>query len=173
MRTSRPLRTLAAALVASGALTLGTVASAGTAAADDNGSVWGVVVSHGEINLRADPDSNSAIVGSLSPGAQERIECATFAGQVNGNPYWYWLSDAHGWASGTYMKPERQAPMCDNNQNRHDPNRHDPNRHDPNRHDWNQGGWNQSHHQNRDQWQQHRHSNCPCDCDCRQCQNTC
>ncbi|NBE54976.1 SH3 domain-containing protein [Streptomyces boluensis] len=183
MRTSRSLRTLVATLVASGALTLGTVASAGTAAAGDNGSVWGVVVSRGEINLRSDPDANSAIVGSLRPGAQERIECATLAGPVNGNPYWYWLSGARGWASGAYMKPERQAPMCDsgrnhqsqNHQNRHDENRHDQNQ---NRHDWNQSGQNQnqSHNQNRDQWQQHRNdSNCSgdCDCDCRECQNTC
>ncbi|MFC7305818.1 SH3 domain-containing protein [Streptomyces monticola] len=113
MLKSRALRTFAACLLAGGGLT---VSAAGTASANnDGGPIWGRVVSHGEINLRADPNTGAAIVGSLPPGSQDRIECATFGSHVNGNPYWYWLGGARGWASGAFMKPERQAPMCGNN----------------------------------------------------------
>ncbi|MDI3420931.1 SH3 domain-containing protein [Streptomyces luteolus] len=170
MRTTRSLRTLAVTAFASGTLIAVSFASAAPAMAGNDGSVWGVVVSHRDINLRAEPNPGSAKVGSLPPGARERIECATLSTHVNGNPYWYWLGGGRGWASGAYMKPERQAPMCDDtgrnqHQNRGDWNQHRDNRdqsRDPGRH----------HDQNRDEWSRHRNDADSCWSDC-QCQDSC
>ncbi|MDI3384721.1 SH3 domain-containing protein [Streptomyces sp. B-S-A8] len=160
MRTTKSLRTFAATAVASGTLIAASFASAAPAMADNDGSVWGVVVSHGDINLRADPNPGSAKVGSLPPGARERIQCATLGSQVNGNPYWYWLSGAGGWASGAYMKPERQAPMCDDKGRNHHQGQDPWSRHDQNR-DRDQG--NHDRDRDRDQWNEHRneHRNDP------------
>ncbi|MDQ8707607.1 SH3 domain-containing protein [Streptomyces sp. LHD-70] len=146
MRTTRSLRTLAATAFASGTFIAVSFASAAPAMAGNDGSVRGVVVSHRDISLRADPNPVSAKVGSLPPGARELIECATLSTHVNGNPYWYWLGGGHGWASGAYMKPERQAPMCDDT--------------------------GRNHHQNRGDWNQHRNDPDPCWSDC-QCQDSC
>ncbi|MDI3402893.1 SH3 domain-containing protein [Streptomyces cavernicola] len=152
MRTSRALRTFAATAFASGALVTASFASASPASAGNDGSVWGVVVSHRDINLRADPNPGSPKVGSLPPGARERIECATLGDHVNGNPYWYWLSKAGGWASGAYLKSERQAPMCgDNGRNHHQNQNQNQNRDDWSHRDQSGQHQDQGHDQNRDQ----------------------
>ncbi|MDG4857410.1 SH3 domain-containing protein [Streptomyces sp. T-3] len=110
MRTRIPIRPLGAALLLTGALTL---TATGTAEANNNGGpVWGTVVSRGDMNLRADPDTRSRVVGYLPSGSQDRLECATYGAYVNGNPYWYWLGGARAWASGAFMQPDRQVPMC-------------------------------------------------------------
>ncbi|MFD5078809.1 SH3 domain-containing protein [Streptomyces sp. NPDC058371] len=120
MRTTPALRTCAAALFTSGVLT---VAMAGTSAAaapshptgrDGSGSpIWGTIVSSGELNLRQMPTTNSAVVGSVSPGSQDRVECAVRGQNVFGNPYWYWLTGARAWASAAFVDTGSQGvPSC-------------------------------------------------------------
>ncbi|WAU78672.1 SH3 domain-containing protein [Streptomyces sp. Qhu-G9] len=108
MRVTPALRTLGIALVSGGVLA---VAAAGTATAgdsrgfghDDGEPVWGTVVSRGELNLRAHPDTGSAVLGRLSPGSQDRVACATTGSRVFGDPYWYWLVGARAWASAAFV----------------------------------------------------------------------
>ncbi|GHH56390.1 hypothetical protein FHS35_004124 [Streptomyces umbrinus] len=120
------LRTLAIALVSGGVLTVaaaGTAsagtASAGTATAGGTASgglaagssghggsedpVWGTVVSRGDLNVRAHPDTGSAVLGRLSPGSQDRVACVARGSHVFGNPHWYWLVGARAWASAAFV----------------------------------------------------------------------
>ncbi|MDQ1027882.1 hypothetical protein QF035_005464 [Streptomyces umbrinus] len=110
------LRTLAIALVSGGVLTVaaaGTATAGGTAspgpAAGDSGRggsedpVWGTVVSRGDLNVRAHPDTGSAVLGRLSPGSQDRVACVARGTHVFGNPHWYWLVGARAWASAAFV----------------------------------------------------------------------
>lgn len=115
------LRTLAIALVSGGVLTVAATgtASAGTATAGGTTSggstagssgsggsedpVWGTVVSRGDLNLRAHPDTGSAVLGRLSPGSQDRVACVARGTHVFGNPHWYWLVGARAWASAAFV----------------------------------------------------------------------
>ncbi|WP_055617914.1 hypothetical protein [Streptomyces phaeochromogenes] len=115
------LRTLAIALVSGGVLTVAAAgtASAGTApvvgtasaglvagSSDRGGSedpVWGTVVSRGDLNVRAHPDTGSAVLGRLSPGSQDRVACVARGSHVFGNPHWYWLVGARAWASAAFV----------------------------------------------------------------------
>ncbi|MCT9008165.1 SH3 domain-containing protein [Streptomyces rhizosphaerihabitans] len=121
MRTTPALRTLAAALLSGGVLT---VAAAGTSMAavpsahtgDGGGSgspVWGTVVSRGELNLRLQPSTGSPVVGALSPGSQDRVECSVRGQSVSGDTSWYWLVGAHAWASAAFVDTGgRWVPSC-------------------------------------------------------------
>ncbi|MFE7035475.1 SH3 domain-containing protein [Streptomyces sp. NPDC057621] len=110
MRVTLALRTLGTALVSGGVLA---VAAAGTATAGDLGDqrgdrrggdpVWGTVVSHGDLKVRARPDLGSTIVDRLSPGSQDRVACVTRGSHVFGNPHWYWLVGARAWASAAFV----------------------------------------------------------------------
>lgn len=126
MRTTPALRTLAAALCTGGVLT---VVAAGTSAAaapptqtitgggghhGHHEPIWGTVVSRGELNLREQPTTNSAVVGSLPSGSQDRVRCAVLGQSVFGNPYWFWLVGAQAWASAAFVDTGDQGvPSCD------------------------------------------------------------
>lgn len=123
MRTTPALRTLAAALLTGGTLA---VAAAGTTAAaapptyaeghggGGGGSpIWGTIVSATDLNLRQAPTTQSPVVGSLSPGSQDRVKCVVQGQRVNGNPDWYWLVGAHAWASAAFVDTGGQGvPSC-------------------------------------------------------------
>ncbi|WP_326842746.1 SH3 domain-containing protein [Streptomyces sp. NBC_01558] len=111
MRTTPALRTLAAALLSGGVLT---VAAAGTSMAaapsapasgggGSDGPVWGTVVSGGELNVRLQPSTTSPVVAALSPGSQDRVQCAVSGQSVFGDTTWYWLVGAHAWASAAFV----------------------------------------------------------------------
>jgi len=127
MRTTLALRTLAAALLAGGTLVAaaaGTTAAAATpttvpAHVDGRGGggsgspIWGTIVSRTRLNVRAGPTVDSAVVTRLSPGSQDRVQCMVQGQSVNGNPYWYWLVGAQGWASAEFVDTGgRSVPTC-------------------------------------------------------------
>ncbi|MFI6941413.1 SH3 domain-containing protein [Streptomyces sp. NPDC050418] len=119
MRTSPVLRTLSAAVLAAGALTVsaaGPSAAAAPAAATvapawEDGPIWGTVVS-GSLNLRAEPNTWSKVVGKMSHGASDRIKCGVYGEKINGNASWFWLTGERAWASGAYMSTSRGVPDC-------------------------------------------------------------
>ncbi|WP_415947416.1 SH3 domain-containing protein [Streptomyces sp. KLOTTS4A1] len=127
MRTSPVLRTLAASCVAAAALTVSAAGPsqaasvpATTSAAGappgavplwENGPIWGTAVA-GTLNLRAEPHTWSAVVGQLSYGERERIKCAVYGENINGNASWFWLTESRGWASGAYLSTSRGVPDC-------------------------------------------------------------
>ncbi|KPI09437.1 hypothetical protein OK074_3243 [Actinobacteria bacterium OK074] len=123
MRTTPVMRSLAAVLVSGGIVVA--VAGAAEAAAPatyptghgggggSNSPVWGTVVSSGELNVRDQPTTNSSVVDALSPGSQDRVQCAVRGQTVRGNPYWYWLVGAQGWASAAFVDTGGQGvPSC-------------------------------------------------------------
>ncbi|MGH4035104.1 SH3 domain-containing protein [Actinomycetota bacterium Odt1-20B] len=117
MRTTPALTTLAAALLAGGALTVAAAPTASaTAPANNDGVVWGTVVSASDLNVRDQPSTGGAIVATLPSGSQDRVECATRGSSVWGNPYWYWLGGARGWVSAAYVDTAgRGVPDCGGN----------------------------------------------------------
>lgn len=144
MRTSPALRTLAAALLTCGtfvAAAAGTTAAAATPPthADGHGSpIWGTVVSRTPLNVREAPTTKSPVVDRLSPGTQDRVKCMVRGQTVNGNPDWYWLVGAQGWASAAFVDTGgRSVPTCA------DPCPHWKNGgwHNP---DWNDPAWHET-----------------------------
>jgi len=122
MRTTPALRTLAAALLTGGTLA---VAAAGTTAAaapttypeghGGGGSpIWGTIVSRTDLNVRQSPTTHSPVVGSLSPGSQDRVQCVVRGQSVNGESrLWYWLVGAQAWASAAFVDTGGQwVPSC-------------------------------------------------------------
>ncbi|MFH9550826.1 SH3 domain-containing protein [Streptomyces sp. NPDC017435] len=108
MRTTLALRTLSAALLAGGTLagaTLGTTASAApqTGGGDGNSPIRGTVVSRTELNVRQEPTTHAPVVAALAPGSHDRVQCRVKGQSVNGNPDWYWLYDAQGWAGAALI----------------------------------------------------------------------
>ncbi|MBK3637975.1 SH3 domain-containing protein [Streptomyces sp. MBT97] len=107
MRTTVALRTPAVALLAGGTLavaSLGTTAEARPAGrGDGDGSVRGTVVSRTELNVRQEPTTHSPVVAALAPGSHDRVQCRVKGQSVDGNPDWYWLFDAQGWASAALV----------------------------------------------------------------------
>ncbi|MET9406737.1 SH3 domain-containing protein [Streptomyces sp. NPDC002935] len=121
MRTTPALRTLAAALLSGGVLTVaaaGTSMAAAPSATTNSGGgsgspIWGTVVSRGELNLRLQPSTHSPVVGALSPGSQDRVQCAVNGQSVFGDTSWYWLVGAHAWASAAFVDTGGQwVPSC-------------------------------------------------------------
>ncbi|WP_326786655.1 SH3 domain-containing protein [Streptomyces sp. NBC_00151] len=119
MRTTPAPRTLAAALFSGGVLTVlaagpSMAATESTHTGDGSGSsVWGTVISRGELNLRLQPSTNSPVVGALSPGSQDRVQCAVNGQSVLGTTVWYWLVGAHAWASAAFVDTDgRWVPSC-------------------------------------------------------------
>ncbi|WP_406007835.1 SH3 domain-containing protein [Streptomyces sp. NBC_00637] len=108
MRTTLALRTLAAALLTGGTLAgtaLGTTAAAAppTSGGDGNGSIRGTVVSRSELSVRQEPTTRSSVVATLAPGSHDRVQCVVKGQSVDGNPDWYWLFGAQGWASAAFV----------------------------------------------------------------------
>jgi len=93
-------------------LPVGTATAATPAGADGSG-VRGTVVSAGDLNLRKQPTTDSAVVGQLSPGSHGRVECAVVGQTVRGNPHWYWLAGVNAWASAAFIDTRgRSVPSC-------------------------------------------------------------
>ncbi|OAH14887.1 SH3 domain-containing protein [Streptomyces jeddahensis] len=106
-------RNLAAGLFAGGALTLAAMAPASAAVPAVEEDIQGTVVSPSDLNVRKDPNSTAAIVAVLAPGTHDRVECRTTGPAVAGNPYWYWLEGAKGWANAEYLDTHgRTVPDC-------------------------------------------------------------
>lgn len=108
MRTTLALRTSAAVLFTGGILTvaaLGTTAAAAppTSGGDGDSAIRGTVVSRTELNVRQEPTTHSRVVDVLAPGSQDRVQCMVKGQSVNGNPDWYWLFGAQGWASAALV----------------------------------------------------------------------
>ena len=128
MRTTPALRTLAVALLTGGSLVAATAGATAAAPAtpptyaDGSGSdsgggrhgpIWGTVISHTKLNVRLAPTTHSPAVTWLSPGSQDRVECKVRGQSVNGNPYWYWLKGAQGWAAAAFVDVGRaHVPTC-------------------------------------------------------------
>ncbi|MFI9828195.1 SH3 domain-containing protein [Streptomyces sp. NPDC051913] len=125
MRTTPALRTLAAALLTGGTLVAagaGTTAAAATpptyadghgGGGGSGGPIWGTIVSGVDLNVRAAPTTHSPVVDQLSPWSQDRVDCKVQGQRVNGNPYWYWLVGAQGWASAEFVDTGGQGvPSC-------------------------------------------------------------
>ncbi|MGW1714454.1 SH3 domain-containing protein [Streptomyces sp. NPDC002156] len=114
MRTTPALRTLTAALFTGGilAVPVGT-AMAATPAGADGSRIRGTVVSAGDLNLRKQPTTDSAVVGQLSPGSHGHVECSVVGQTVRGDPHWYWLPGVNAWASAAFIDTGgRSVPSC-------------------------------------------------------------
>ncbi|MET7652173.1 SH3 domain-containing protein [Streptomyces sp. NPDC005486] len=118
MRSTLAPRTLAAALLTGGTLAgaaLGTTAAAAppTSGGDGNSPIRGTVVSRTELNVRQEPTTHSPVVAALAPGSHDRVQCRVKGQSVNGNPDWYWLFDAQGWASAALVDTHgARVPDC-------------------------------------------------------------
>ncbi|MGV9449908.1 SH3 domain-containing protein [Streptomyces sp. NPDC003635] len=116
MRTTPALRTLALALLTGGSLIAATATATATAptlapesapstfsAGRGGHPIWGTVISHTKLNVRAAPTTHSPVVTWLAPGSQDRVDCKVRGQSVNGNPHWYWLKGAQGWAAAAFV----------------------------------------------------------------------
>ncbi|KRD19044.1 MULTISPECIES: hypothetical protein [unclassified Streptomyces] len=117
MRTTVALRTLAAALLAGGSLAVAASgATAAPAPSTGNGGddpVRGTVVSRTELNVRQQPTTHAPVVAALAPGSHDLVQCMVKGQSVNGNPDWYWLYGAQGWASAAFVDVGRaHVPAC-------------------------------------------------------------
>lgn len=122
MRTTPALRTLAAALLTGSALTVLTAAAGTSAAAPpthsssgdgSGGPVPGTVVSRGELSVRQQPTAQSPVVAALAPGDQDRVQCVVRGQSAFGDPDWYWLVGARGWAAAVFVDTGGQrVPGC-------------------------------------------------------------
>ncbi|MFI1504961.1 SH3 domain-containing protein [Streptomyces sp. NPDC020597] len=131
MRTTVALRTLAAALLAGGSLAVAAsgataapavpaapVASAVPAvsavpASGGGDAIRGTVVSRTELNVRQEPTTHAPVVAALAPGSHDLVQCRVKGQSVNGNPDWYWLYGAQGWASAAFVDVGRaHVPDC-------------------------------------------------------------
>ncbi|MBC2905299.1 SH3 domain-containing protein [Streptomyces cupreus] len=126
MRTTPALRTLAVALLTGGSLIAATAGATAAAAAPPTyadghggdggghgGPIWGTVISHTKLNVREAPTTHADVVTRLSPGSQDRVDCKVRGQSVNGNPDWYWLVGAQGWASAVFVDVGRaHVPTC-------------------------------------------------------------
>ncbi|MFI7499287.1 SH3 domain-containing protein [Streptomyces sp. NPDC049687] len=116
MRTTLTQRTLAAALLTGGTLavaTTGTPAAAAPQAAGGDSPIRGTVVSRTDLQVRQQPTTHSAVVASLAPGSHDQVQCRVRGQSVNGNPDWYWLLGAQGWASAAFVDTRgARVPAC-------------------------------------------------------------
>ncbi|MGW1273229.1 SH3 domain-containing protein [Streptomyces sp. NPDC002491] len=122
MRTTVALRTLAAALLAGGSLAVAaghaTAAPAAPAApvmsAGGGGEgIRGTVVSRTELNVRQEPTTHAPVAAALAPGSHDLVQCKVKGQSVNGDPDWYWLFGAQGWASAAFVDVGRaHVPDC-------------------------------------------------------------
>ncbi|MEH0545606.1 SH3 domain-containing protein [Streptomyces sp. B21-105] len=115
MRTTVALRTLAAALLAAGSLAVATSGATAAPALPASGGdpVRGTVVSRTELNVRQEPTTHAPVVAALAPGSHDLVQCMVKGQSVNGNPDWYWLYGAQGWASAAFVDVGRaHVPDC-------------------------------------------------------------
>jgi len=68
-----------------------------------DGQCYGTVRADGGLNVRAQPDSSSAVVGALQNGAYVRLTGRVNGTPVSGNSYWFQVSG--GYASANYIDP--------------------------------------------------------------------
>ncbi|MCX5266311.1 SH3 domain-containing protein [Streptomyces sp. NBC_00199] len=117
MRTTVALRTLAAALLAGGSLAVAasgaTAAPAPPTSGGGDDPVRGTVVSRTELNVRQEPTTHAPVVAALAPGSHDLVQCMVKGQSVDGNPDWYWLYGAQGWASAAFVDVGRaHVPAC-------------------------------------------------------------
>ncbi|MDL5202727.1 SH3 domain-containing protein [Streptomyces sp. ALI-76-A] len=124
MRTTPALRTLAAALFTGGTLVAATAGTAAVATTppgyadghDGGGSggpIWCTVVSGTALKVRSAPTTHADVVDRLPPGTHDRVECKVRGQSVNGDPYWYWLAGAQGWAGAAFVGTGgHRVPNC-------------------------------------------------------------
>lgn len=135
MRTTPALRTLTAAVVAGGAFAAAAAGTTATAAPapptrapallespafdaghggrGSGGPIRGTVVSGTALYVRAAPTTHAPAVDELPPGSEDRVRCVVKGQRVNGDPYWYWLTGAQGWASAAFVDTGgRSVPYC-------------------------------------------------------------
>ncbi|WP_323377969.1 SH3 domain-containing protein [Streptomyces smaragdinus] len=106
-----------------GAMVLGALAAAPTAAASQPGSMktwWddsaaqGVVIARGGVNIRSAPTTNAGWRGIIGRGVVVDIECKTWGPFVLGNDVWFKLSGVEdGWVSARWVKNVDFVPSCD------------------------------------------------------------
>ncbi|MFI5677236.1 SH3 domain-containing protein [Streptomyces cellulosae] len=143
MRTTPALRTMAAILLTGGTFVAATAGTGAAAAAlpssptsptsatsathahghgdgdgrgdgrHGRGPIRGTVVSRTALNVRAAPTTHSAVVDRLPPGSRVHVTCVVRGQRVNGNPNWYRLAGARGWASAAFVDTGgRSVPTC-------------------------------------------------------------
>ncbi|WP_447038410.1 SH3 domain-containing protein [Streptomyces sp. DSM 118878] len=107
------------AVGAAALLTVGTAATAtasataATPAHNDDGVIWGTVVSGPDLKIRDEPSTEGRIVAKLPKGSEDRVECATHGTVVHGDSVWYWLTGVGGWASAAYVDTHGwHVPSC-------------------------------------------------------------
>ncbi|MEV0125042.1 SH3 domain-containing protein [Streptomyces sp. NPDC050703] len=96
-------------------LTVGSAASATAAspAHDDDGVIWGTVVSTPDLKVRDEPSTAGRIVAKLPKGSEDRVDCATHGTVVHGDSLWYWLTGVGGWVSAAYVDTHGwHVPSC-------------------------------------------------------------
>jgi len=71
-------------------------------ACGSTGTCRGRVVADGGLNVRAEPNANSAVVGSLANGATVNIGSRAVGSIVNGNSYWFHVGN--GYVSAYYIE---------------------------------------------------------------------
>ncbi|MFP1629851.1 S8 family serine peptidase [Streptomyces sp. 5K101] len=73
----------------------------------------GKVISKKPVNVRKQPTTRSAVVGTLRPGQTITIDCKSKGQSVKGNNIWYQLGqNLRGWAAARYVKNLDSIPYC-------------------------------------------------------------
>ncbi|WP_369218547.1 SH3 domain-containing protein [Streptomyces flavofungini] len=110
---------IASTLGAVGAAALLTLGSAATATAavspahNDDGVIWGTVVSGPDLKVRDEPSTSGRIVAELPRGSEDRVDCATRGTAVHGDSLWYWMTGVGGWVSAAYVDTHGwHVPSC-------------------------------------------------------------
>ncbi|WP_176740358.1 SH3 domain-containing protein, partial [Streptomyces sp. Ncost-T10-10d] len=76
-------------------------------------SVSGTVTSQTSQNIRSGPTTQSQIVGNVPSGGIVSIACKVVGQNVDGNSFWYLLSNGSGWMSARYISTQTTVPFCD------------------------------------------------------------
>ncbi|MFO7191974.1 MAG: hypothetical protein DIU77_006990 [Thermocrispum agreste] len=76
------------------------------------GGPWGTVATSGPVlNVRAQPNTSSAVVGLAAKYAQVRIECAVKGQVVEGNDTWFRINPGK-YISAAYVRVGQAPPAC-------------------------------------------------------------
>ncbi|MEU3778943.1 SH3 domain-containing protein [Streptomyces sp. NPDC032472] len=72
---------------------------------------FGTVVSSIGVNLRKYPSTDSAIIGTLSHGAEIGLKSKVHAQDIEGNSIWYLLRDKPVWVAARHVENTGQVPL--------------------------------------------------------------
>jgi hypothetical protein len=67
-----------------------------------SGQCTGVVQADGGLNIRAQPNTSAAVVGSIANGASTTITARTTGTVVSGNSYWF--NVGNGYVSASFIR---------------------------------------------------------------------